>query len=94
MVSGFEIVTKTGVLCNEMLRSVKFAVEDTTLHTDAIHRGAGQITPATRKVLYGTELLADPTLEEPIFLCEVNCPTECVGTIYGVFGNKRGTVEE
>lgn len=53
VVSGFEIVTKSGVLCDEILRSVKFCLEDTTLHTDAIHRGAGQITPATRKVLYG-----------------------------------------
>jgi elongation factor 2 len=62
MVSGFEIVTKSGVLCEETLRSVKFSVEDTSLHTDAIHRGAGQITPATRKVLYGAELMASPTL--------------------------------
>lgn len=94
MVSGFEIVTKSGVLCDETMRGVKFNVEDTTLHTDAIHRGAGQITPATRKVLYGAELMANPTLQEPVFLVEVTCPVDVVGTVYGVFGNKRGSVEE
>lgn len=38
--------------------------------------------------------MANPTLQEPIFLVEVTCPNEVVGTVYGCFGNKRGTVED
>ena len=94
MISGFEIVTKTGVLCDESLRGVRFNVVDTYLHNDSIHRGGGQITPATRKVLYATELLAKPTLQEPIFLVEITCPQEVVGNIYEVMGARRGTVIE
>ena len=51
MVAGFEVVTKSGVLCEENMRSVRFNIEDTLLHNDSIHRGGGQILPATRRVL-------------------------------------------
>lgn len=44
------------------MRGVRFNVEDTYLHSDSIHRGGGQISPATRRVLSATELLAEPTL--------------------------------
>ncbi len=94
MVSGFEIVTKSGVLCEENMRGVRFNVEDTFLHNDSIHRGGGQISPATRRVLYATELLAKPTLQEPYFLVEITCPADVVGSIYEVMMKRRGQVEE
>ena len=94
MVTGFEIVTKTGVLCDEPMRGARFNVMDTFLHNDSIHRGAGQITPATRRVLYATELLAQPSLQEPIFQVEITAPIDVVGSIYSCIGNRRGTVEE
>ena len=40
MLSGFELVTKNGVLCEENMRGVRFNVVDTYLHQDSIHRGA------------------------------------------------------
>ncbi len=94
MVSGFEIVTKSGALCEENMRGVRFDVEDTYLHQDSIHRGGGQITPATRKVLLACELLAEPSLQEPYFKVEITCPQNVVGTIYSVMANRRGEVEE
>lgn len=94
MISGFEIVTKTGVLCEEAMRGVRFNVVDTYLHNDTIHRGGGQITPTTRKVLYAAELMAKPTLQEPIFLVEITCPQDVVGNIYEVMMARRGNVIE
>lgn len=41
VVSGFEIVTKNGVLCEEPMRGVRFNMVDTVLHNDSIHRGGG-----------------------------------------------------
>jgi elongation factor 2 len=38
------------------------------LHTDAIHRGGGQIIPTMRRATYAACLLATPTLQEPIYL--------------------------
>lgn len=94
MVSGFEQVVKAGVLCDEPLRGVRFNVNDTTLHNDSIHRGAGQISPATRRVLYATQLLAQPTLQEPIFLVEITCPSDVVSELYYCLSSRRGNVDE
>ena len=94
MISGFEIVTKQGVLCEENMRGVRFNVVDTYLHQDSIHRGASQIMPATRRVLYAAQLLAQPTLQEPFFLVEINVPNDVVSNVYEVMMPRRGTVEE
>jgi elongation factor 2 len=41
---------------------------DSKLHTDAIHRGGGQIIPTCRRVCYAACLLATPGLQEPVYL--------------------------
>merc|ERR1712062_134553 len=51
VVAGFQWATKEGVLCDENMRGVRFNIYDVTLHTDAIHRGGGQIIPTARRVL-------------------------------------------
>merc|ERR1719359_474748 len=50
--SGFQWVTKEGPLCEENMRGIRFNIRDVTLHTDSIHRGAGQLMPATRRVCF------------------------------------------
>ena len=47
--SAFQWASKEGPLCEEPLRGCRYNIKDVTLHTDAIHRGAGQIMPATRR---------------------------------------------
>ncbi len=94
MISGFEIVAKGGVLCEENMRGVRFNVNDTHLHNDSIHRGGGMISPATRRVFYACQLEAQPTLMEPYFLVEITCPQSVSGSIYEVMMQRRGCVEE
>ena len=53
------------------MRGVRFNIYDVTLHTDAIHRGGGQIIPTARRVLYASALTAEPRLMEPIYLVEI-----------------------
>merc|ERR1711915_932373 len=93
-VAGFQWATKEGVLCDENMRAVRFNVKDATLHADAIHRGGGQIIPTTRRVLYACVLTAEPRLQEPVYLCEIQCPENAVGGIYGVLNRRRGIVFE
>merc|ERR1739846_104392 len=45
VIAGFQWASKEGVLCDENMRGVRFNIYDVTLHTDAIHRGGGQIIP-------------------------------------------------
>ena len=67
-------------------------IHDVTLHTDAIHRGGGQIIPTARRVFYACMLTATPALQEPVFLCEIQAPDDVVGGIYQTLTQRRGIV--
>ena len=53
------------------MRGVRFNIYDVTLHTDAIHRGGGQIIPTARRCLYASALTASPGMMEPVYLVEI-----------------------
>jgi elongation factor 2 len=91
-VAAFQWATKEGVLCEENMRGIRFNILDVTLHADAIHRGGGQIIPTARRVLYASQLTAQPRLQEPIYLVEIQCPDAARGGIYGVLNRRRGHV--
>uniref|UniRef100_A0A668UI87 Tr-type G domain-containing protein n=1 Tax=Oreochromis aureus TaxID=47969 RepID=A0A668UI87_OREAU len=94
VVAGFQWAAKEGVLCEENMRAIRFDIHDVTLHTDAIHRGGGQIIPTARRALYACELTADPRIMEPVYLVEIQCPEGAMGGIYGVLTRRRGHVFE
>merc|ERR1712004_337277 len=94
VVAGFQWATKEGVLAEENMRGVRFNIYDVTLHTDAIHRGGGQIIPTARRVLYACCLTAEPRILEPVYQVEIQCPEQAVGGIYGVLNRRRGHVFE
>lgn len=94
VVSGMQWAAKEGPLCEENMRGIRFDIHDVTLHTDSIHRGAGQIMPAARRVLYASELAAKPTLQEPVFLVEITCPIDAGSGVYSCLSMRRGHVFE
>jgi len=94
VVAGFQWATKEGPLCEENVRGVRFNIKDVTLHTDAIHRGGGQIIPTARRCFLACMLTGQPNLLEPVYLCEIQCPESAVGGIYGVLTRRRGHVFE
>lgn len=91
-VAAFQWATKEGVLCEENMRGIRYNILDVTLHTDAIHRGGGQIIPTMRRCCYAAALVASPTLQEPVFLVEIQCPENAIGGIYSVLNKRRGQV--
>merc|ERR1719159_468031 len=92
--SAFQWTTKEGPLCEENMRGIRFNIMDVTLHTDSIHRGAGQIMPPTRRCCFAAELTAKPTLQEPIFLVEITCPQDAMSGVYNCLNLRRGCVFE
>lgn len=58
--AAFQWATREGVMCDESMRGCRYNIHDVTLHTDAIHRGGGQIIPTARRVLYACALTATP----------------------------------
>jgi elongation factor 2 len=91
-VAAFQWATKEGVCADENMRGCRFNILDVTLHTDAIHRGGGQIIPTCRRVIYASVLTAVPGLLEPVYLVEIQCPEQAMGGIYGVLNRRRGHV--
>lgn len=94
VIAAFQWVTKEGVMTGENMRGIRFNFVDVVLHTDAIHRGGGQIIPTARRVFYAAQLTAEPRLMEPVFLCEIQCPQQAVGGIYAVMNKRRGQIIE
>ena len=74
------------------MRATRYNILDVTLHTDAIHRGGGQIIPVCRRVCYAASLLAKPGLQEPMYLVEIQCPDSALGGIYSTLNKRRGQV--
>merc|ERR1719443_161820 len=64
------------------MRNISFEINDVTLHTDAIHRGGGQIIPTARRLM------------EPVYLVEITCPEQAMGGVYSTLNQKRGIVFE
>ena len=93
-VTGFNLATAAGVLCDEQTRAVRFNLEDLSAHSDPAHRGTGQLVPTFKRALYASQLAATPRLQEPIYRVEVFCPNSVVGTVYSVVAMKRGSIEE
>lgn len=91
-VAAFQMATKEGVMCDEVVRGVRFNIHDVTLHTDAIHRGGGQVIPTARRCMYGSMLTAEPCLMEPVYLVDIQCPESAIGGIYSCLNRRRGQV--
>jgi len=55
-VGAFGWATREGALCDEQMRAIRFNIMDVVLHTDAVHRGAGQVrccTPSRKGIVVG-----------------------------------------
>lgn len=92
VVEGFKWVSKEGVLAEEEVRGVRMNISDVHLIADAIHRGPGQIIPATRRVFYASCLTAQPRFQEPMLLCEIQTPEDAIGGIYSTLSQRRGNI--
>jgi len=90
--AAFQWATREGVMTDENMRGIRFNIYDVTLHADAIHRGGGQIIPTCRRVMYASELTAEPALQEPVFLVDIQTPDDAVGGIYQTLTQRRGIV--
>jgi len=93
MVGAFIQASACGVLCEESMRGIRFNLQDITMHADAIHRGAGQIMPPMKRAMYACQLNAEPSVMEPMFLCDITVPQNALNGVYTTLSARRGIVE-
>jgi len=92
VVGGFAWATGSGPLAEEPMRNFSASLVDVVLHADAIHRGMGQIMPTARRVVNACFLTSEPSLYEPMYLCDIQVPMDAMGGCYGVLTRRRGHV--
>jgi elongation factor 2 len=92
VVGGFAWATQNGPLCEEQMRGCRYNLMDVVLHADAIHRGMGQIMPTSRRVCFASMMTGEPSILEPIYLCNISVPQDAMGNVYGVLTRRRGHV--
>ncbi|KAJ7633312.1 P-loop containing nucleoside triphosphate hydrolase protein [Mycena polygramma] len=91
-VNGFQWAAREGVCAEEPMRGVRFNIMDVVLHADSIHRGGSQVIPTMRRAVFAASLLAQPTLQEPVFIVEIQCPDTAIGSVYSCLSARRGQV--
>lgn len=88
--SGFTDVMLAGPLAQERCRGLKITLHHFAPHEDPAHRTLAQLMPASRRVIMGAILSANPVLLEPVLGIEVKCPADMIGAVAGVLSGKRG----
>ncbi|MDD1772931.1 MAG: elongation factor EF-2 [Methanomassiliicoccales archaeon] len=91
---AFDEAMDGGPLASERVAGVKVKLVDAKLHEDSIHRGPGQVIPATRAGIYGAMCQAERVLLEPMQKVYINCPQDMMGDVTRELQGRRSTIED
>ncbi len=91
---AFDEAMDQGPLANERVAGLKVMLVDAKLHEDSIHRGPGQVIPATRSGIYGAMCQAGRSLLEPMQKVYINCPQDMMGDVTRELQGRRSTIED
>ncbi|XP_027160235.1 elongation factor-like GTPase 1 [Coffea eugenioides] len=106
VVSGFQFATASGPLCEEPMWGLAFVVEvyisplaEQPIEADASAPQseqygifAGQVMTAVKDACRAALLQRKPRLVEAMYFCELNTPTEHLGSMYAVLSRRRARV--
>lgn len=92
LLEGFESALDDGPIARERVMGIKIKLMDAKIHEDAVHRGPAQVLPAIRKAVYGSIMLANPTLLEPKQKVFINTPQDYMGSATREVQNRRGQI--
>jgi elongation factor 2 len=92
IIEGFRWACRSGPLCGEPIRGLKVKLLNAKLHEDQTQKGYAQLTPATKKAIFGSFLTAHPILLEPVCRVQISTPAEQIGNIVNLIVRKRGKI--
>jgi len=88
---AFRNLMDEGPLAKEPCTRVKVVITDADLHEDPVHRGPGQIMPATRYAIK-EGMLMNIALLEPKQIIRIDVPSELVGEAIREVEGRRGQI--
>ncbi|CAO3634839.1 unnamed protein product [Cunninghamella echinulata] len=89
---GFQWATNYGPLADEKVRGCQLNILDAVLHVDSFRRGGGQIISSSRRVIHGSLLTAQPALQEPIYLIDIQCSALVLNGVYQILHQRRAVI--
>jgi len=89
---GFKAVMDAGPLAKEPCTKLKVKLVDAVLHEDPIHRGPGQIVPATVQALREALKQGGLILYEPVQIIEIDVPNEYMSDAMNLVTKRRGQI--
>ncbi|KAF3455327.1 hypothetical protein FNV43_RR05775 [Rhamnella rubrinervis] len=106
VVSGFQLATAAGPLCDEPMWGLAFVVEacisSLAAHSDESETSqqqpeqfgifTGQVMTAVKDACRAAVLQKKPRLVEAMYFCELNTSTEYLGPMYAVLARRRARV--
>jgi len=91
---AFEEVMKSGPIADEPCQGVFVKLVDAKLHEDAIHRGPAQVIPAARNAIYGSIMVSDPVILEPMQKVFISTPQDLMGDASRELNQRRAEVKD
>ncbi|CAJ1932984.1 unnamed protein product [Sphenostylis stenocarpa] len=105
VISGFQLATSAGPLCDEPMWGLAFVVEarispfsgqndesETPQQSEQYGIFAGQVIATVKDACRAAVLQNKPRLVEAMYFCELNTPTEYLGPMYAVLSRRRARV--
>ncbi|KAF3323054.1 elongation factor Tu GTP-binding domain-containing protein 1 [Carex littledalei] len=100
VVSGFQLATSAGPLCDEPMWGLAFIVEpyifpdnsENAHPSDQYGIFTGQVMTSVKEACRAAVLQNNPRLVEAMYFCELNTPTEYLGPMYSVIHRRRARV--
>lgn len=106
VLSGFQLATSAGPLCDESMWGLAFIVEayispmerQSNENNSSLHQPeqygilTGQVMSTVKEACRAAVLQRKPRLVEAMYFCELNTPTEYLGPMYAVLARRRAQV--
>lgn len=105
VLSGFQIATAAGPLCDEPMWGLAFIIEafissstvqpsesEPSQQSEQYGLFTGQVMTAVKEACRAAVLQRKPRLVEAMYFCELNTPTEYLGSMYAVLSRRRARV--
>ncbi|BFU19921.1 elongation factor 2, putative [Entamoeba histolytica HM-1:IMSS-B] len=96
IISGFQLATSAGPLCDEPMEGLIFIIDEILIDEETRSGNIqGQVITAFKDACLAAFQLGRQRIKEPMYLCDIRCPTECIGKVFQVLDKRRAkTLEE
>jgi len=97
IISGFELATLSGPLCEEPMVGSCFLVEaieyeEVKIESDPYGPFSGQIMSTVRELCRKAFINAEPRIVEGLYMCTMQVNSDILGKIYSVINKRRGKI--